>query len=483
MSAEAESLERSVTGTDPDGVSGRVRRDRSGSGAGEREADLEPETLADGSLLPPECAPTQPSLREDELGVEDAPELPAVGEKIGDNYRITHELGRGGMGVVLCAIDERLERRVAIKLIRRELLKPGFRERFMAEARAMARVNHPNVLCIHAFGEHESVPYFVMEHVAGHSLDVWLSSHREPIDLETKLAILNDVCNGVSAIHAAGTIHRDVKPSNILVDETGRARITDFGVSTSETAEDANEVVGTPAYMAPEIAFSAQYRGQPNPSSDVYSLACVAFELLTGVLPFDAESAIAIMLKHATVPPPAPSSLCAELSPAYDRVFAQALEKNPSARTPTVEQFRRALLDAHKRGLEPVRIVVAEDDDDFRDVLEIKLRMEFPDADIECVADGAAALAALERKPASVAIFDLCMPVLDGLALTRAVRASPASANMPIVVLTASGGASDWERLSSMGADRLLVKPANLDDVTHILRHAIRERNAIPASG
>jgi len=482
MSAKAESLERVITETHPDGVSARVRRERLGSG----DREPVPETLPDGSLLGAGSAPTQPSPSDyDDEDEEEGPDLPAVGEVIGDTYRVTHELGRGGMGVVLCAIDERLERRVAIKLIRRELLKPGFRDRFMAEARAMARVNHPNVLCIHAFGEHAAVPYFVMEHVAGHSLDGWLANRTVPLDLEAKLAILNDVCNGVSAIHAAGTIHRDIKPSNILVDEWGRARITDFGVSTSEaTADEANEVVGTPAYMAPEIAFSAQHRGQPNPSSDVYSLACVAFELLTGSLPFDADSAIAIMLKHATVPPPVPSSLNPQLPPAFDRVLAQALDKNPSDRTPTVEQFRLGLIEAHKRGQEPVRIVVAEDDEDFREVLEIKLRMEFPDADIECVADGAAALAAIERKPASVAIFDLCMPMLDGLALTAAVRASPASANMPILVLTASGGASDWERLSSMGADRLLVKPANLDDVTLILRHAIRERTSTPpASG
>jgi serine/threonine-protein kinase len=326
-----------------------------------------------------------------------------------------------------------------------------------------------------------------MEHVAGHSLDVWLAHRRDSLTLETKLQILNDVCNGVSAIHAAGTIHRDIKPSNILVDEHGRARIADFGVSTSGSVagdpHEANEVVGTPAYMAPEIAFSSEHRGSPSPLSDVYSLACVAFELLVGVLPFDGETVMAIMLKHATAPVPAPSSLRPELSSSFDRVFAHALEKNPADRTPSVELFRRALIDAHKRALEPVRIVVAEDDEDFRDVLELKLRMEFPDADIECVADGAAALAAIERKPASVAIFDLCMPMLDGLALTAAVRASPASANMPILVLTASGGASDWERLSSIGADRLLVKPANLDDVTLILRHAIRERTSTPISG
>jgi len=450
--------------TTPDGVSARVRREP-------RDPRRPIETWPGGGAG---TAPTQPSAED---GPASGQELPTVGDVIGDTYRVTHELGRGGMGIVLCAVDERLQRTVAIKLIRQELLKPGFRERFMQEARAMARVNHPNVLCIHAFGEHDGLPYFVMEHVVGHSLDAWLASRKEPLDLETKLSLLNDVCYGVSAIHAAGTIHRDIKPSNILVDADRRARITDFGVATSESAgTKSDEVVGTPAYMAPEIAFASEDQTKPTAACDVYSLACVAYELLTGRLPFDADSAIALMLKHATNEVVPPSTLAPELGPAFDRVFAQALAKQPTERTPSVEAFRRALLEAHQRGQEPVRIVVAEDDDDFREVLEVKLRIEFPDADVECVADGAAALAALERKPASVAIFDLCMPELDGLALTAAVRARPASRSMPILVLTASGGAADWERLSSAGADRFLCKPANLDDVTLILRHAIRER-------
>jgi serine/threonine protein kinase len=455
--------------TMPDGLSARVRRERIGAPLNPRHPI---ETLPGGGAG---CAPTQPSADDDEPASSQG--LPQVDDVIGDTYRVTHELGRGGMGVVLCAVDERLQRSVAIKLIRQELLKPGFRERFMQEARAMARVNHPNVLCIHAFGEHDGLPYFVMEHVSGSSLDVWLSKRAQPLDLQTKLSLLYDVCNGVTAIHAAGTIHRDIKPSNILVDENRRARITDFGVATSESAgTKSDEVVGTPAYMAPEIAFASEDHTKPTPACDVYSLACVAYELLVGKLPFDAESPIALMLKHATNEIAPPSTLAPELGPAFDRVFAQALAKHPTERTPSVEAFRIALTEAHQRGQEPVRIVVAEDDDDFREVLEVKLRIEFPDADVECVADGAAALAALERKPASVAIFDLCMPNLDGLALTAAVRARPASRSMPILVLTASGGASDWERLSSAGADRFLCKPANLDDVTLILRHAIRER-------
>jgi DNA-binding response OmpR family regulator len=131
--------------------------------------------------------------------------------------------------------------------------------------------------------------------------------------------------------------------------------------------------------------------------------------------------------------------------------------------------------------LDPLRIVVAEDDQDFRELLEHKLRLEFPGADVECVANGREALDALEKKSASAMVIDLQMPILDGVALTALARSRPESANMPILVLTASGGAAEWKRLASMGADRFLVKPANLDDVALLLRQAIRERSVAAA--
>ncbi|HYO98008.1 MAG TPA: protein kinase [Polyangiaceae bacterium] len=407
--------------------------------------------------------------------------LPGPGDVIGGTYRILGELGRGAMGVVFLALDERLERKVAIKLIRQDLLHPGFKERFMQEARAMARVNHPNVLYIHAFGEHAAVPYFVMELVEGKTLEAWLEENAGPTDLDVALQILNEVCHGVSAIHAAGTVHRDIKPSNILLDWGLRSRIADFGVSTLyHTGGTApNEVVGTPAYMAPEVAFAVGANATASPRADVYSLGCVAYELLTGRLPFEVEGELAWMVHHATMPVPPPSTFRADLPHIFDQVLLKALAKKPEDRTPTVEMFRRSLMEAREESLEPERILVAEDDDDFRELLSIKLRLEFPDADIQCVANGRAALEALEAQPASVAILDLQMPGLDGLALTAQLRAREKSATMPIIVLTASGGPEEWKQLASLGADRFMVKPVNLDDVMTLIRHAVRERSSV----
>jgi serine/threonine protein kinase len=406
----------------------------------------------------------------------------APGTLIGGSYRLLGELGRGAMGVVLLAMDERLQRRVAIKFIRSDVVEPGFYARFTQEARAMARVNHPNVLCIYAFGEHEGTPYFVSELVEGVTLEAWLAARQRPPDLETALSILDDVCKAVAAIHAAGTVHRDLKPSNILVDSELRTRVADFGVSTryAGNAQAASEMAGTPAYMAPEVALAEGQPGSPSPLSDIYSLGCVAFELLVGRRPFQAQGEFSWIVQHATAPVPVPSSLRPDLPRSFDRVLITALAKKPAERTQSVEELRRGLRAASLEALEPERILVAEDDEDFRDVLRTALCHAFPSADVECVADGRAALESLEKKPASVALIDLRMPVLDGVALTAALRQRESSARMPIIVLTGRGGAREWQALSSMGADRFLVKPVNLDDVVTLIRRSLRETLSAP---
>lgn len=407
--------------------------------------------------------------------------MPVEGDIIDGTYRVLGELGRGAMGVVLVAEDLALKRKVAIKLVRPELLGPGFRKRFMEEARAMARVSHPNVVTIHASGTHESLPYFVMELVTGQTIESWLEERPLPLDLDVALRILNDVCTGVSAIHSAGTVHRDIKPSNILLDADLRIRITDFGVSTLYRGGDAtpNELVGTPAYMAPEVAFATS-DASTTPRVDVYSLACVAYELVTGRMPFELDAELTMMLRHATEPVPLPSGVRPDLPRAFDDVLLRALAKVPEERTATVEQFRRGLLEARRESLEPIRILIAEDDDDFRELLEYKLRLEFPDAEITGAPDGRAALQALEDGTPSVAILDLQMPYLDGISLTALLRAREECRGMPIIVLTASGGPKEWKQLSGMGVDRFLVKPVNLDDVVTAIRNAIRERTSSP---
>ncbi len=405
---------------------------------------------------------------------------PAVGTVIGNVYRLLGPLGSGAMGVILLAQDESLDRLVAIKFIHAALLDGKLRAQFTAEARAMARVNHPNVLQIHAFGEHDDAPYFVMEFVEGQTVAQWLAQSEAPPDLDVALSILDGTCRGVAAIHAADTIHHDIKPSNILLDGKLCPRVADLGVAALCRSDQRSkpEVVGTPQYMAPEVVFQRELDMALRARADVYSLGCVAYELLTGRPPFDAAKG-RILLQHATTPAPPPSSRRRGLTAALDEVILRALAKDPADRTPTVDAFRRELHAARFGNREPVRILVAEDHDDFREALDIALTAEFPDAELESCADGESALRAFDRKRPSVAILDLRMPGLDGMQLTSLFRERDPGATIPIIILTASGGPEEWRRLSELGANRFLVKPVVLDDVISLVRRSLHERTSM----
>lgn len=417
---------------------------------------------------------TRPSL-------EVTPDLEA-GTLIEGLYRLESRLGAGAMGIVMRARDERLDRPVAVKFVRPALLSASFRERFAAEARAMARVNHPNVLHVYASGEHRGVPFFVMELVEGRTLEEWMESNRASLDLAQRLSILDEICQGVAAIHEAGTVHRDIKPSNVLLDAHLHPRIADLGLAVLGGRENVEtEVAGTPAYMAPEYALPRSVDPALRARADVYSLACVAYELLTGKRPFSAKTSGELLTLHANAAALPPSAVRPELAP-FDDVLLAALAKDPERRTPTAAAFRRALASARAGESEPVRILVAEDDADFRQLMYAALMREFPDAQVDCVADGKEAFASFSTKAPSAAIIDLNMPAMDGLELTSLIRASEASSTMPIIVLTGEGGPDEWRRLSAMGADRFFVKPVVLDDVVTAVRRALRERSIAPRS-
>ncbi len=386
------------------------------------------------------------------------------------------------MGVVVLAHDEVLQRDVAIKLVRPELLDSAdLRDRFLSEARAMARVSHPGVLQIHAFGELDGAPYFVMELVEGQTVEHWLESRAPGTmpDIDLALRILDETCRGVEAIHAASTVHRDLKPSNLLLDAGMHVRVADLGLANvlRGTSTGRKDIVGTPAYMAPEVALQKDLPPELAPRADVYSLGCIAYELLTGKPPFEATGTLALMLKHTMETARPPSELRPELPPEFDGAILRALAKDPAERTPTADALRRDLIAARDRTSEPVRILVAEDDSDFRDALELTLSKEFPYAMIECVGDGRAALEAFDRRRHSVAILDLRMPHIDGMELTGLLRARDTAVATPIIVLTASGGPPEWKRLQAMGADGFLVKPVDLRDVVTLVRRALSDRS------
>ncbi len=283
-----------------------------------------------------------------------AVQVPPEGTLLGGVYRVLGRLGEGAMGVILLARDEQLQRDVAIKLLRPEQLDNAqMQARLLAEARAMARVHHPNVVEIYAFGEYENAPYFVMQYVPGVTLDTHVHSKGGRLGLDEALSVLDQACLGVSAIHASGIAHRDVKPSNILVGQALRVVVADLGLAKRIPRGDRIELAfsGTPAYLAPEVALGRQLDPALLPRIDVYALGVVAYYLLAGRLPFQSTSTVDLVMQHAYQPPIPPSELCPDLPASFDAPVLAALAKEPDQRTASAEALREALLDA--RGAMP----------------------------------------------------------------------------------------------------------------------------------
>lgn len=266
-----------------------------------------------------------------------------IGQALG-RYHILEPLGEGGMAVVYKAFDTRLERKVAIKVILPyRSHAEGFLKRFQREARALASLAHPNILKIFDFGEHDGLPYLVMEYLPGGTLRQKLSGQSLPWAESARL--LAKVARALEAAHKQGIIHRDVKPSNILLTESGEPLLADFGIAklveSDESTADltgSGVGIGTPEYMAPE-----QGIGQVDERSDVYALGVVFYEMVTGRKPYTATTPMAVLIKKSTEPLPRPSLLSPGLPQTVENVLLKALARVPSERYANMADFSRAL--------------------------------------------------------------------------------------------------------------------------------------------
>jgi Protein kinase domain len=259
-------------------------------------------------------------------------------------YRIESRLGRGGMGLLYLALEPGLERRVALKLIAPEAADDDvFARRFAEESKIAASIEHPNVVPIYAAGEESGVPYIAMRYVAGFDLAKRLAREGK-LGLGEAAEIVAQVGNGLDAIHAAGLVHRDVKPANVLLsgDEITHAYITDFGVARNVATESGltqtGRFVGTLDYVAPEQISG----GAIDARVDVYALGCLLFKLLTGEVPFPRDGEAARLYAHLNDPPPAPSLYVPEVPMALDDVVIRAMSKQPEDRYPSAGDLGRA---------------------------------------------------------------------------------------------------------------------------------------------
>jgi serine/threonine-protein kinase len=266
-----------------------------------------------------------------------------------------------------------------------------------------------------------------------------------------------------------------------LLDAALNPKIADLGLALIRRPRTGQpNIEGTPAFMAPEVGFQREVPPELAPRADVYSLGCVAYELLTGQLPFQASNGMRMIVQHGHAVAAPPSSLRSELGPDIDYAILRAMTKDPAERTPSAEAFRRDLVAGRAGTREPIRILLVEDNDDFRELMQSELELEFPDAEIVAVGAGDLALAAFDARTPSVVIMDLQMPGLDGIQLTALIRARETSVHVPILIMTGTGVPADWARLSGLGADRFLVKPVVFEDVVTLVRRSLRERASIP---
>ena len=247
------------------------------------------------------------------------PEPPELTELL-SGYEVNSLVAKGGMGAVYHATQVSLDREVAIKLLPEELCDPEFREQFKAEARAMAKLNHPNLIGIFDYGDARGMPYIVMEYVAGQSL--YYSSYGKAIDQSTAVEIVIGICRGLGAAHDSGIIHRDIKPANILLDASARPKIGDFGLASPADGEgDGGTIYGTPGYAAPEIYTDASAIGVP---SDLFAVGVILYELLTGEMPDN---------------PPSPPSTSSKCDTRLDPIFKKATRRNPALRYQTAHEL------------------------------------------------------------------------------------------------------------------------------------------------
>jgi len=298
--------------------------------------------LPEGSRFCPTCGAdsSQPDAGPRTSGTAEL--LAQLRAAVGDRYEIRSQLGRGGMGAVYLAMDRRLDRDVAIKVLPPELAHDEqFVRRFEQEARTAAKLDHSGIIPIYAVEGERDLHYFVMKYVSGRSLESVLASGPLPVDLVQR--ILWEAACALGHAHQRGVVHRDVKPANVMIDESGRVLLTDFGISkalrSASSFTATGQVIGTPHYMSPEQAKGDEVGG----ASDQYSLGVVGYRMLAGRLPYDEDSVHTVIYKHVWEQPPDLRTFRPDAPAFLTAAIHRAMEKDPKQRFATMEALATAV--------------------------------------------------------------------------------------------------------------------------------------------
>ena len=288
-----------------------------------------------------------------------------VGQVFSNRYRIEREIAHGGMAEVYLARDQSLDRLVALKALFPEYARePSFVERFRREAQAAANLNHPNIVAIYDWGQEDGTYFIVMEYVEGRSLRDLIRSEG-PLDPGQAADITAEIASALAFAHRSGVVHRDVKPGNVLLTQSGTVKVTDFGIAragTSDGLTQTGSVMGTATYFSPEQAQGLAVDGR----SDVYSVGVVLYELVCGVAPFVGDSPVSVAYKHVREEPIPPSRRNPDVPPALEQIIMSALAKDPDHRYQSADDLRADLL-RFRRGrplaAAPVTAIVGGDAD------------------------------------------------------------------------------------------------------------------------
>jgi eukaryotic-like serine/threonine-protein kinase len=427
------------------------------------------------------------------------------------------------MGTVFLAEDLSLHREVAVKFLLPELANSKeCSARFRNEAIGMAAIRDNNVAQIYSYGTHGGIPYFVMEHLDGQTVEGIIDAHNRRgffIPIADAVEMLVQATSGLAAIHRAGAVHRDIKPANIMLSgDNSRAVIMDFGLMRNVRMEDQTRTLaGTPAYMAPEL-IEGRPEADRSPLTDVYSLGAAAYEILTGSLPFGGETWVEILRKHITETPSFPSERRAGLPTEIDEIVFRALSKDPKERYQSCEELleefllveqlsfpddtqislspegqptrgRRSSQRLRSRPLKAIRstpsagrarLLVADRDSEFRTQVHGAIKAAVPGCRIYSATDGAMALSLFEEYAPHAVVFNLSMPEVNGFELAATIRGDERGRDAMMIVVADQASRREAQLFKGLRINHFLTKPVDTEALIDMLRGTLERPLALP---
>ncbi len=395
----------------------------------------------------------------------------ATGELLDGIYEIMQLLGRGGMGEVFEAHDHLLNRRVAIKAAWPNPLAPPLRN----EARALAAFQHPSLVSVHTLGEHRGIDYLVMERVYGVSLTQHASTRWQTGDQFTApevVQLLLPASEGLSVVHRAGLVHRDVKPDNIMLTPVHRVVLMDFGLVLPEFDVNGQQrVAGSPPYMAPEALLNTAATGSGH-LVDIFGLGVVAYELLTGARPYAGATIRDVVASHERGQPAPLASLRPDCPQPLCQLVHEMLNPDPQVRIQSAEAVAwqlRAIRDERPRSDSPAvtngkgpSVLIVDDDIDLAKILTFYVRQIVGSSDIRVAHDGEEALVEVQKSEPDVMLLDLHMPRMNGVELCMQLKGEGLAQNCSIISVSAGAQEHDVQLLHQLGIHHFVEKGSNL---------------------